>query len=70
MSSRDVGYLDDTGRLFVVGRDEEMIGSGGENVYPVEAEKDFGRTRGRPGAARESAGRPSERLTCVMRSHR
>jgi fatty-acyl-CoA synthase len=39
MSSRDVGYLDDTGRLFVVGRDEEMIGSGGENVYPVEAEE-------------------------------
>ncbi len=39
MSSGDVGYLDNAGRLFVVGRDDEMIVSGGENVYPVEAEK-------------------------------
>jgi acyl-CoA synthetase (AMP-forming)/AMP-acid ligase II len=39
MSSGDVGYLDDAGRLFVVGRDDEMIVSGGENVYPVEVEK-------------------------------
>ncbi|HWF27443.1 MAG TPA: acyl-CoA ligase FadD12 [Mycobacterium sp.] len=39
MSSGDVGYLDETGRLFVVGRDDEMIVSGGENVYPIEVEK-------------------------------
>jgi acyl-CoA synthetase (AMP-forming)/AMP-acid ligase II len=39
MSSGDVGYLDATGRLFVVGRDDEMIVSGGENVYPIEVEK-------------------------------
>jgi fatty-acyl-CoA synthase len=39
MSSGDVGYLDDAGLLFVVGRDDEMIVSGGENVYPVEVEK-------------------------------
>ncbi|MDT7763235.1 MAG: hypothetical protein QOC63_2655 [Mycobacterium sp.] len=38
MSSGDVGYLDDAGRLFVVGRDDEMIVSGGENVYPIEVE--------------------------------
>jgi acyl-CoA synthetase (AMP-forming)/AMP-acid ligase II len=39
MSSGDVGYLDKAGRLFVVGRDDEMIVSGGENVYPIEVEK-------------------------------
>lgn len=39
MSSGDVGYFDDAGRLFVVGRDDEMIVSGGENVYPIEVEK-------------------------------
>jgi acyl-CoA synthetase (AMP-forming)/AMP-acid ligase II len=42
MSSGDVGYLDDAGRLFVVGRDDEMIVSGGENVYPIEVEKTLG----------------------------
>jgi acyl-CoA synthetase (AMP-forming)/AMP-acid ligase II len=39
MASGDVGYVDDAGRLFVVGRDDEMIVSGGENVYPIEVEK-------------------------------
>jgi acyl-CoA synthetase (AMP-forming)/AMP-acid ligase II len=39
MASGDMGYFDDAGRLFVVGRDDEMIVSGGENVYPIEVEK-------------------------------
>jgi acyl-CoA synthetase (AMP-forming)/AMP-acid ligase II len=38
MSSGDVGYFDEEGRLFVAGRDDEMIVSGGENVFPREVE--------------------------------
>ncbi|MEA2397358.1 MAG: hypothetical protein QOK25_914 [Thermoleophilaceae bacterium] len=38
MSTGDMGYLDDEGRLFVTGRDDEMIVSGGENVFPQEVE--------------------------------
>jgi acyl-CoA synthetase (AMP-forming)/AMP-acid ligase II len=38
MSTGDVGHLDDDGRLFVDGRDDEMIVSGGENVFPREVE--------------------------------
>jgi fatty-acyl-CoA synthase len=38
MSSGDVGHFDDDGRLFVDGRDDEMIVSGGENVFPAEVE--------------------------------
>jgi fatty-acyl-CoA synthase len=38
MSSGDVGHLDEAGRLFVEGRDDDMIVSGGENVFPAEVE--------------------------------
>src|SRR5271165_4973049 len=38
MSTGDVGHLDSDGRLFVDGRDDEMIISGGENVFPREVE--------------------------------
>ena len=38
LSSGDVGHFDDGGRLFVDGRDDDMIVSGGENVFPGEVE--------------------------------
>jgi acyl-CoA synthetase (AMP-forming)/AMP-acid ligase II len=38
LSSGDVGYFDEDGHLFVAGRDDEMIVSGGENVFPREVE--------------------------------
>jgi acyl-CoA synthetase (AMP-forming)/AMP-acid ligase II len=38
MSSGDVGHFDEDGRLFIDGRDDEMIVSGGENVFPREVE--------------------------------
>ena len=39
LSSGDVGHLDTTGRLFIDGRDDDMIVSGGENVFPGEVEE-------------------------------
>ena len=39
MSTGDVGHFDEDGRLFVDGRDDDMILSGGENVYPQEVEE-------------------------------
>ena len=38
MSTGDVGYFDPKGRLFVTGRADDMIVSGGENVFPREIE--------------------------------
>jgi len=38
LSSGDMGYFDDNGLLYVTGRDDEMIVSGGENVFPAEVE--------------------------------
>jgi acyl-CoA synthetase (AMP-forming)/AMP-acid ligase II len=39
MSSGDVGHFDKHGRLFIDGRDDDMILSGGENVFPQEVEE-------------------------------
>ena len=38
MASGDVGYLTEDGLLFVTGRADDMIVSGGENVFPREVE--------------------------------
>jgi len=38
LSSGDMGHFDSDGLLFIDGRDDDMIVSGGENVYPLEVE--------------------------------
>ena len=38
LSTGDIGHLDDEGRLFVDGREDDMVISGSENVYPREVE--------------------------------
>jgi acyl-CoA synthetase (AMP-forming)/AMP-acid ligase II/NAD(P)-dependent dehydrogenase (short-subunit alcohol dehydrogenase family) len=38
MSTGDLGHLDPQGRLYIDGRDDDMILSGGENVFPQEVE--------------------------------
>ncbi len=39
MSTGDVGHFDHAGRLFIDGRDDDMIVSGGENLFPGEVEE-------------------------------
>ena len=38
LSTGDVGHFDEAGRLFVDGREDDMVVSGGENVFPAEVE--------------------------------
>lgn len=38
VSTGDTGHFDDAGRLRIDGRDDDMIVSGGENVFPGEVE--------------------------------
>ena len=73
LSTGDVGHFDASGRLFIDGRDDEMIISGGENVFPREVEELLvtheadrrrrgDRSRGRRSSASVSA-RSSSRAT-------
>jgi fatty-acyl-CoA synthase len=39
VSSGDVGHLDEAGRLHIDGRDDDMIVTGGENVFPGDIEE-------------------------------
>ena len=39
MASGDLGHIDEAGRLFIDGRSDDMIVSGGENVFPLEVEE-------------------------------
>lgn len=38
LNTRDVGYLDEDGYVYVEGRSDDMIITGGENVHPAEVE--------------------------------
>ncbi|WP_133851389.1 AMP-binding protein [Labedaea rhizosphaerae] len=38
LSTGDIGHFDEQGLLFIDGRDDDMIVSGGENVFPAEIE--------------------------------
>ena len=68
MSTGDVGHFDDAGRLFVDGRDDDMIVSGGENVFPARGRGAArGRTRRSPtlpwSASRIPTSEPASRPT-------
>jgi fatty-acyl-CoA synthase len=39
MLTGDIGHFDERGRLFIDGREDDMIVSGGENLYPLEVEE-------------------------------
>ncbi|MCV7191317.1 AMP-binding protein [Mycolicibacterium brumae] len=62
----DVGRFDAAGRLFVEGRDDDMIVSGGENVFPKEVEDVLA---GHPGVDEAACvGVPDERFGQRLRA--
>ena len=58
MSSGDVGHVDAAGRLFIDGREDDLVISGGEKVYPGEVEEVLaGHPGGRGGGRGRGPGR-------------
>jgi fatty-acyl-CoA synthase len=43
VATGDLGHFDRWGRLFIDGREDDMIVSGGENVFPAEVEETLAR---------------------------
>jgi acyl-CoA synthetase (AMP-forming)/AMP-acid ligase II len=39
LKTGDLGYFDDDGFLFIVGRSDDVINRGGEKIYPLEIEQ-------------------------------
>lgn len=60
----DMGFVDEDGDLFVTGRVDDMIITGGENVSPVEVENCLASHRAVAEVA--VAGRPDERLGQIV----
>lgn len=59
-STGDMGYFDNSGRLYIVGREDDMIVSGGENVYPRALENALAQ---HPGVAENAViGVPDEKF--------
>jgi len=65
--SGDIGWFDAEGRLFVSGRADEMIITGGENVYPAEIENTLERHPGVLEAA--VTGEPDDEFGQVVVAH-
>jgi acyl-CoA synthetase (AMP-forming)/AMP-acid ligase II len=67
MATGDVGHFDAAGRMFVDGRDDDMIVSGGENVFPSEVEDLLA---GHPGVSEVAVvGVPDEQFGQRMRAY-
>jgi acyl-CoA synthetase (AMP-forming)/AMP-acid ligase II len=67
VATGDLGHLDERGRLVIDGRDDDMIVSGGENVFPREVEEVL---LGHPAVADAAVvGVPDERFGQALVAH-